>query len=51
MLEPNYHTTENLFFTENILALEMKKTQILMNKPDCLGVSISGKILCKILIR
>ena len=29
--EPNYHTTE--FFTENVLAIEMGKTQILMNNP------------------
>ena len=29
--EPNYHTTK--FFTENLLAIEMRKTQILMNKP------------------
>ena len=28
--EPNYHTTK--FFTEYLLAIEMKKTQILMNK-------------------
>ena len=26
----NYHTTK--FFTENLLAIEMRKTQILMNK-------------------
>ena len=37
--EPNYHTTK--FFTENSLAIEMKKkTEILMNKPVCLGLSI-----------
>ena len=36
--EPNYHTTT--FFTENLLAIEMKKTEILMNKPVCLGLSI-----------
>ena len=29
--EANYHTTK--FFTEHILAKEMKKTQILANKP------------------
>ena len=28
---PNYHTTE--LFTENLLAIEMKKIQITMNKP------------------
>ena len=36
--EPNYHTTK--FFTENLLAIEMKKTEILMNKPVHLGLSI-----------
>ena len=28
--EPNYHTTK--FFTENLLPIEMKKTEILLNK-------------------
>ena len=28
--EPNYHTAK--FFPENLLAIEMRKTQILMNK-------------------
>ena len=32
--EPNYHSTK--FFTENLLVIEMKKTQIYMNK----GLSI-----------
>ena len=36
--EPNYHTTK--FFTENLFAIEMRKTQILMNKPVYLGLSI-----------
>ena len=36
--EPNYHTTK--FFTENLLAIEIRKTQILMNKPVNLGLSI-----------
>ena len=36
--EPNYHTRK--FFTENWLAIEMRKTQILMNKPLYLGLSI-----------
>ena len=37
--EPNYHTTN--FLTESLLAIEMKKrTEILMNKPVCLGFSI-----------
>ena len=34
--EPNYHTTK--FFTENLLAIEMKKTQIPMNKPVYSGI-------------
>ena len=33
--EPNYHTTK--FSTENLLAIEMKKTEIIMNKPVHLG--------------
>ena len=36
--EPNYHTSK--FFTENLIAIEMIKTQILMNKPVHLGLSI-----------
>ena len=37
--EPNYHTTK--FFTENILAIEMKtKAEIIMSKPVYLGLSI-----------
>ena len=36
--EPNYHTTK--FFTENLSALEMRKIEILMNKPVYLGLSI-----------
>ena len=36
--EPNYHTTK--FFTENILGIEMRKIQILMNQPVYLGLSI-----------
>ena len=38
MLEPNYYTAK--FFTENLLAIGMKKTPILMNKPVYLGFSI-----------
>ena len=30
-LEPNYYTTK--FFTENLLTIEMRNIQILMNKP------------------
>ena len=36
--EPNYHTTK--FSTENLLATEMRKTQILMNNPVYSGLSI-----------
>ena len=36
--DANYHTTK--FFTELLLAIEMKKAQILMNKPVYLGLSI-----------
>ena len=37
--EPNYHTTK--FFTEHLLTIEMKKrTEVLMNKAACLGLSI-----------
>ena len=38
---PNYHTTK--FFTENLLAIEIKKnnkTEIVMNKSAYLGLSI-----------
>ena len=34
--EPNYHTTK--FLTENLLSIEMKKTEILMNKPISFGL-------------
>ena len=44
--EPNYHTTK--FFTENLLATEMKITEILMNNPVYLDLSILE--LSKILI-
>ena len=36
--EPNYHTTK--FFTENVSAIVMKKTEALMDKPVCLGLAI-----------
>ena len=35
--EPNYHTTK--FFTEYLLAIEIRKTKILMDKPVSLGLS------------
>ena len=36
--EPNYHTIK--CFSENLLAIEMKKTKVKMNKPIYLGLSI-----------
>ena len=36
--EPNYHTTK--YFSENLLAIEMKKTKVEMNKPVYLGMAI-----------
>ena len=45
--KPNDHTTK--FFTENLLAIELRKTQILMNIPLYLGLSIldlSKTIMC-----
>ena len=44
--EPNYHTTT--FFTENLLAVEIEKTKILMYKLFLLGLSIA--VLSKILV-
>ena len=43
--EPNYHTTKH--FSENLLAIEMKKIKIIMNKPAYLGMPIldTSKIL------
>ena len=36
--EPNYHTRKR--FSEDILAIKMKKTKVKMNKPIYLGMSI-----------
>ena len=36
--ESNYHTTK--FFTQNLSAIKMSKTQTLLNKPVYLGLSI-----------
>ena len=36
--EPNYHTTKQ--YSENLLAIEMKKTKVKMSKPVYLGMSI-----------
>ena len=38
--EPNYHTTK--FFSEDLLATEMRKTQLLMNEHIYLDLSILG---------
>ena len=34
--EPDYHTTKR--FSENLLAIEMKKAKVKMNKPIDLGI-------------
>ena len=44
--EPNYHTSR--WFSENLLAMEMKKTSTKMNKPMYLGLAILS--LSKILM-
>ena len=36
--EPNYHTTK--YFSENLMAIEIQKTKVKMNKPIYLGMSI-----------
>ena len=36
--EPNYHTTKQ--FSENLLAIEMTKAKVKINKPVYLGMSI-----------
>ena len=36
--EPNYHTTK--YFSENLMAIEMKKTKVKMNKLVYLGMSV-----------
>ena len=38
--EPNYYATK--WFSENLVATEMKKTKVKMNKPVYLGFSILG---------
>ena len=38
VLEPNYLTTK--FLTKNLLVIEIKETQIVLNKPVYLGLSI-----------
>ena len=39
--EPNYHTTKH--FPDKLLAIEMKKTIVKMNKPVYLNVNITYK--------
>ena len=36
--EPNYHITK--YLSENLMAIEMKKTKVKMNKPVYLGMSV-----------
>ena len=36
--QPNSHTTK--FFSEKLIGIEMKKTETIMNKPVCLGLSV-----------
>ena len=36
--EPNYHTTKQ--FSENLIAVEMKKAKVVLNKPIYLGQAI-----------
>ena len=46
--KPNYHMTK--FFTENLLAIEMRKTQIMINKSVYLRLSIldlSKTVMCE----
>ena len=42
-VEPSYHTTKH--FSDNVMAREMKKTRVKMNKPIYLGKSILD--ICK----
>ena len=41
--QPNYHTTK--LITENLCAAEMRKTQILINKPVYLVYAVFGKTM------
>ena len=38
------------FFTENLLAIKMKKTKIVMNKNFCLGLSVLENINVWVLV-
>ena len=46
--ESNYHTTKQ--FSENLIAMEMKKARVKMNKPLYLGMlvlDISKTLMCE----
>ena len=46
--EPNYRTTKN--FSKDLLAIEMKRARILLNKPVYLGLTmleISKIVMCE----
>ena len=43
--EPNYHTTK--FFTENLLAIEMRKTQIIINNIGFSILDLSKTVMYK----
>ena len=47
--EPKYHTTKAKCFSEKLLAIEMKKAKVKMNKLVYLGMSILGlqKMYCR----
>ena len=48
VLEPNYHTTK--WFSKNLLAIEMKKKKVKINKPVYLGLlilDISKTVMCE----
>ena len=44
--EPNYHSSKG--FNENFMAIEMRKTSVLMNKPVYIGQAILD--ICKTLM-
>ena len=44
---PYYHTTK--YFSENLLAVEMEKIKVKMNKPVYLGLEISKTLTFKFL--
>ena len=47
--KPNYHTTK--WFSENLLAIEMRKTNVKLNKPIYVGMAIldiSKIVICEL---